>query len=152
MKVCDALLKECKCNPTLGFYCKDPRKQAEQKLNLISEMYDRSQEELSTVLKKYEYLKRSLAIVDGKKTDEHQSFSLRLHLRNESGSDPVYLRLVRAENGIDVVACTESGSIYTCGRLLNIRDVGGEVTFYKHISPDLGFVLDTNGGLLRVRN
>jgi len=148
MKVCDALLKECKCNPDNGLFCKDPRKQAEQKLELISGMYDRSQQALNSVTEKYEHLKQLLAMVDEKKTDERQSFPLKLRLRNGSGSNPVYLKLVRVESGIDVVVCTESGSIYTDGRLLNIRDVDGEVTFYKHISPDFGFVLDINRGLL----
>jgi hypothetical protein len=151
MKVCDALLKECKCNPTLGFYCKDPRKQADQKLELISGMYDRSQQALNSVMEKYERLKQSLAMVDGKKTDEYQSSPLKLRLRNESGTDPVYLKLVRAENGINVVACTEDGSVYADGHLLNIKD-DGEVTFYEYISPDFGFVLNESGSLIYNHN
>ena len=152
MKVCDALLKECKCDPGDGLFCKDPRTQAEQRLDLLRKIYERSQQELNTVTEKYEHLKHLLAMVDGKRTDEYQTFPFMLRLRNESGSDPVYLKLVRAENGIDVVACTEDGSVYADGRLLNIRDVGGEVTFYKYISPDFGFVLDWNRSLIRNHN
>jgi len=111
-------------------------------------MYYRLQQSLNSVTEKYEHLKQLLAMVDEKKTDERQSFPLKLRLHSESGSNPVYLKLVRVENGIDVVVCTESGSVYADGRLLNISDDGGEVTFYKHISPDFGFVLDINRSLL----
>jgi len=139
MKVCDALLKECKCNPTLGFYCKDPRKQAEQRLDVVSQKYDCLKQSLA------------LAMVDGKKTDEYQSSPLKLRLRNESGTDPVYLKLVRAENGINVVACAADGSVYADGHLLNIKD-DGEVTFYEYISPDFGFVLNESGSLIYNHN
>lgn len=52
----------------------------------------------------------------------------------------VYLRLIRFEGRVDVVACTEAGCPYLDGTLLSLHD--GRLCRWMGIGPELGFLLN----------